>query len=114
MNIGIPKERRPFEYRVGLSPAGVQMLSEQGHLCFVEHEAGLGAGFSDQDYEHAGATIVYSAHEAFGRADFVLKVTRPQDEDPTRCALSDLIRSRDTHAPGLPQPLPDRRRKPLV
>jgi alanine dehydrogenase len=59
MNIGIPKERRPFEYRVGLSPAGVEMLCRSGHSCFVEHNAGIGAGFSDLDYERAGARTVY-------------------------------------------------------
>jgi alanine dehydrogenase len=47
----------------------------------VEHEAGLGAGFSDQEYEQAGARIVYSSHEVFGRADLLLKVTRPLDEE---------------------------------
>ena len=77
MNICIPKERRPFEYRVGLSPAGIQMLCEGDHTCFVEHHAGIGVGFSDQDYEDAGARIVYSPHEVFGRADLLLKVTRP-------------------------------------
>ena len=77
MNIGIPKERRPFEYRVGISPAGVQMLTKQGQVCYVEHDAGLGAGFSDQDYEQAGGRIVYSSHEVFGRADLLLKVARP-------------------------------------
>lgn len=81
MNIGIPKERRPFEYRVGLSPAGVEILSHQGHIIFIEHEAGLGAGFSDQAYEQAGARIVYSPHEAFGRADLVLKLARPMQEE---------------------------------
>ncbi|HLE53085.1 MAG TPA: alanine dehydrogenase [Anaerolineales bacterium] len=81
MNIGIPKERRPFEYRVGLTPSAVQVLSEQGHTCYVEHNAGLGAGFSDQDFERAGGRIVYSPHEVFGRADLLLKVARPiQDE----------------------------------
>lgn len=77
MNIGIPKERRPFEYRVGITPAGVQMLTEHGHTCFIEHNAGLGAGFSDQDYERAGARLAYSSHEVFGRADLLLKVARP-------------------------------------
>ena len=77
MNICIPKERRPLELRVGLSPSAVQMLSKRGHTCYVEHEAGLGAGFSDQEYEHAGARIVYSTHEIFGRADLLLKVARP-------------------------------------
>ena len=69
MNIGIPKERRAFEYRVGLTPTGVNMLVKQGHTCYVEHDAGLGAGFSDQEYEKAGARIAYSPHEVFGRAD---------------------------------------------
>ncbi len=77
MYIGVPKERRPFEYRVGLSPAGVDYLSRQGHAVFVEHDAGVGAGFSDQDYEHAGARIAYSADEIFGRGDLILKIARP-------------------------------------
>jgi alanine dehydrogenase len=77
MNIGIPKERRSFEYRVGLSPNYVKYLVQEGHTCYVEHNAGLGAGFSDQDYEGAGARIVYSGHEVFGRADLLLKVARP-------------------------------------
>lgn len=81
MNIGIPKERRSFEYRVGLSPAGVKMLARQGHICYIEHDAGLGAGFSDQDYEEAGGNIVYSGHEVFGRADLLLKVARPVMEE---------------------------------
>jgi alanine dehydrogenase len=77
MNIGIPKERRPFEYRVGLTPAAMQMLTSKGHTCYVEHDAGLGAGFSDQEYEAAGGRLVYSPHEVFGRADLLLKVARP-------------------------------------
>ena len=81
MNIGLPKERRPFEYRVGLTPTAVHVLVGKGHTCYVEHNAGLGAGFSDQEYEQAGARVVYSPHEVFGRADLLLKVTRPiQDE----------------------------------
>ena len=58
MNIGIPKERRPFEYRVGLSPAGVEILTQMGKHVFVEHDAGVGAGFRDQEYEKAGARLV--------------------------------------------------------
>jgi alanine dehydrogenase len=81
MNIGIPKERRPFEFRVGLSPAGVEILSQQGHMIFLEHDAGLGAGFSDREYERAGANIVYSPHEAFGRAELLLKLARPMQEE---------------------------------
>jgi alanine dehydrogenase len=77
MNIGVPRERRTFEFRVGLSPSAVSMLTKNRHRCYVEHDAGLGAGFSDQEYEQAGATIVYSAHEVFGRADLLIKVARP-------------------------------------
>lgn len=77
MNISIPKERRTFEFRVGLTPTGVQQLIEDGHTCYVEHDAGTGAGFSDQEYEQAGAQIVFSAHEIFGRADMIVKVARP-------------------------------------
>jgi alanine dehydrogenase len=81
MNIGIPKERRPFEFRVGLTPSAIHVLDQRGHTCYVEHNAGLGAGFSDQDYEQAGARVVYSPHEVFGRADLLLKVTRPLQEE---------------------------------
>jgi alanine dehydrogenase len=77
MYIGIPKESRTFEYRVGLSPAGVEILSQNGHQIFVEHEAGVMAGFSDADYEKVGARLVFSTEEAFGRADLLLKVSRP-------------------------------------
>ncbi len=81
MNIGIPKERRPFEYRVGLSPAGVEILCRKGHNVFVEHEAGVGAGFPDEEYEAAGARIVYSTDEAFGRPELLLKVARPTEAE---------------------------------
>jgi alanine dehydrogenase len=81
MYIGIPKESRTFEYRVGLSPAGVEILSQHGHQVFVEHDAGVMAGFSDADYEKVGARLVFSAEEAFGRADLLLKVSRPTQEE---------------------------------
>jgi alanine dehydrogenase len=81
MNIGIPKERRPFELRVGLSPAGVEILTQQGHQVYVEHEAGVGAGFDDREFETVGARLVYSPEEVFGRADVVLKVARPLKEE---------------------------------
>lgn len=81
MIIGIPKEKRPFEYRVGLSPAGVEILTNRGHLVHVERDAGVGAGFKDREYESAGARVVYSPEEIFGRADLVLKVSRPLIEE---------------------------------
>lgn len=81
MNIGIPKERRSYEFRVGMTPAGVQILTSHKHVCYVEHDAGLGAGFTDQEFERAGARIVYSPHEVFGRADLLVKVARPMIEE---------------------------------
>ncbi len=77
MHLGIPKERRSNEHRVGLTPAGVELLTADGHRCYVEAGAGLGAGFADEDYARAGAALVYSGEEAYGRADLVVKVTRP-------------------------------------
>lgn len=77
MNVGVPRERRPFEYRVGLPPAGVDMFVRQGHNVYVEHGAGEGAGFADNDYTQSGAQVSYSAEEVYGRADLVLKFSRP-------------------------------------
>ena len=77
MNIGIPRESRQDEYRVGLTPAGVEVLTAAGHTCLVERDAGRGAGFADLDYQRAGARIVYSPEEACGRSDLLLKVGRP-------------------------------------
>lgn len=81
MYIGIPKEHRPFEYRVGITPAGVALLTALGHHCLVETGAGMGSGFSDQEYEHAGARITFDVEEVFRRADLILKVQRPTEEE---------------------------------
>jgi alanine dehydrogenase len=77
MDFGVPREVRDLESRVGLSPAGISALTRAGHAAYIESGAGLGAGFSDEDYRSAGGFIVYSAQEAYGRADVVAKVTRP-------------------------------------
>jgi alanine dehydrogenase len=74
MRIGIPKEKRRNEHRVGLAPFGVNVLSKAGHEVLVEHDAGAESHFADDDYAGAGATIVYSADEAFQRADLVCRV----------------------------------------
>jgi len=81
MNIGIPKERRDLERRVGLTPYGVELLTRAGHTCYVEKGAGNGAGFTDYHYERAGGRIVYSGEEVYGRSDLVLKVVRPTEEE---------------------------------
>jgi alanine dehydrogenase len=81
MEFGIPKEVRDLEMRVGLTPAGVSALAERGHRVYVERGAGTGAGFGDEEYRRAGAHMVYSAAEVYGRADAVLKVTRPTAQE---------------------------------
>lgn len=81
MIIGIPKERRPFEFRVGLPPAAVEILCQHGHQVYVEHEAGSKMRFDDHQFEKAGAKIAYSPEEVFGRADLILKVARPMEDE---------------------------------
>ncbi len=77
MDFGVPKEVRDLERRVGLTPGGVHMLVKAGHTVYVERGAGHGAGFSDEAYRGVGAQIVYSAEEAYRRAEVAVKVTRP-------------------------------------
>jgi alanine dehydrogenase len=79
--IGIPREHRPFEYRIGMTPAGVSVFTALGHQCYVESGAGVGSGFKDGEFERAGARIAYGADEVFRRADLILKVLRPTEEE---------------------------------
>ncbi|MDJ0555613.1 MAG: alanine dehydrogenase [Microcoleaceae cyanobacterium MO_207.B10] len=76
MEVGIPKEIKDQEFRVGLSPASVRVCVEAGHQVFVETEAGLGAGFTDDDYTQAGATIVSDARQVWQR-EMIVKVKEP-------------------------------------
>ncbi len=77
MDIGIPAEVTTDEFRVGLTPLGVSLLTQAGHRCYIERGAGEGAGFTNQDYERAGGLIVYGAQEVYRRAELVLKVGCP-------------------------------------
>lgn len=81
MKYGIPKEVRDMETRVGLTPAGVQSVVQAGHMVYVERGAGTAAGYTDEDYRRAGGEIVYSAAEAYGRADVVCKIARPTADE---------------------------------
>jgi alanine dehydrogenase len=76
MEIGVPKETKDQEYRVGLSPSSVRSLTEQGHSVFVETNAGVGAGFIDADYIQAGAQIVAAAKDAWNQ-ELIIKVKEP-------------------------------------
>lgn len=81
MNIGIPREKSEGEDRVGLTPAGVGLLTRAGHSCYFESGAGSAAGFDDYDYERNGATVLTQAEALYSRSDLILKVLRPTLEE---------------------------------
>ena len=78
MNIGVPKEIKNNEYRVGLTPASVRELVAHGHLVLVETRAGQGIGKDDAAYAAAGARIAASAEEVFAQSEMIVKVKEPQ------------------------------------
>lgn len=84
MLIGVPKEIKPQEYRVGMVPAGVRELVKAGARVMVERDAGRGIQISDEDYRTAGAEIVDRAEELFERAELIVKVKEPQPEECRR------------------------------
>jgi alanine dehydrogenase len=77
MIIGVPKEIKEQEQRVGLLPSGAQQLVRRGHSVLVEKSAGIGSGYSDDEYVQAGAEIVDLAAEVFQRAELIVKVKEP-------------------------------------
>jgi len=81
MIIGVPKEIKNKENRVGMVVAGVRALTQAGHKVLVQNSAGVGAGISDEDYRKAGATLVASAKEVFDRAEMIVKVKEPLPEE---------------------------------
>jgi alanine dehydrogenase len=78
MKVGVPKEIKTLEFRVGMTPAGVRELTHDGHDVFVETNAGMGIGMTDADYEAAGAKVLGTAKEVFDTADLIIKVKEPQ------------------------------------
>jgi len=77
MIVGLPKEIKDNEYRVGLTPAGVRALTDAGHQTLVERGAGEGSGFANELYERAGATLLDSADEVWRQAEMIVKVKEP-------------------------------------
>ena len=73
MRVGVPKEIKVLEYRVGMTPSGVKELVSDNHEVFVETNAGMGIGMTDKDYENAGATVLATAKEVFDIAELVIK-----------------------------------------
>ena len=84
MKVGLPKEIKNHEYRVGLTPASVRELTAHGHQVLVQSGAGAGIGMSDELYLAAGATLVADAQQVFAQADMIVKVKEPQ---PQECAM---------------------------
>ena len=84
MLVGVPKEIKDHEYRVGLIPSTVRELVSKGHRVLVETGAGHGAGIGDDDYAAAGAEIVPGRDEVFHRAELIVKVKEPLAEERSK------------------------------
>ena len=84
MLIGVPKEIKTHEYRVGLTPAGVRELKGSGHSVLVETQAGAAIDFDDEAYRNAGAEIAPDAETVFAKADMIVKVKEPQPQECKR------------------------------
>jgi alanine dehydrogenase len=84
MLVGVPKEIKNHEYRVGLTPAAVKEFVNNGHSVMVETNAGTAIGFTDEMYVEAGASIASSAEKVFADADMIVKVKEPQ---PNECKM---------------------------
>jgi alanine dehydrogenase len=91
MLIGVPKEIKNHEYRVGMVPASVYELIHQGHQVLVETNAGSGIGFSDDDYLATGAEIAQTTAEVFARAEMIVKVKEPLAEERARLKAGQIL-----------------------
>ncbi|MBZ0220417.1 MAG: alanine dehydrogenase [Candidatus Methylomirabilis sp.] len=81
MIVGVPREIKDNEFRVGLVPAGARALKEAGHTVLVEKGAGLGSSITDDEYRGAGAEVVQSASEVWSRSELIVKVKEPRPEE---------------------------------
>src|SRR4051812_773291 len=81
MIVGVPKEIKNNENRVGLVPSGVKALKTHGHTVLVQTHAGHGIGLTDDDYRKAGATIIETPKEIFAKAEMIVKVKEPLPEE---------------------------------
>jgi alanine dehydrogenase len=91
MLIGVPREIKDHEYRVGLVPASVRELVYNGHQVLIETGAGLGIGFDDEHYRSVGATIAANAAEVFAKAEMVVKVKEPQPQECQQLRLGQTL-----------------------
>ncbi len=91
MDIGLVKDRRLFEHRIGLTPPAVRALTQAGHRVWVEDDAGLEAGFSNEAYREAGGTIAWSEDEVLMRTQFVIRVSPPAASEYERFQPGQII-----------------------
>ena len=91
MKIGLPKEIKDNEYRVGLTPAGVHALVNAGHELFVQKTAGEGSGFTDEQYAKTGATLLDTADEVWATGDMIVKVKEPVAPEYPRMRENQLL-----------------------
>lgn len=91
MRIGVPKEVKVHEYRVGLTPGSVRELAAHGHAVLVERDAGAAIGFADADYKAAGARIAADAAEVFATAELIVKVKEPQPHEWARLRAGQIL-----------------------
>ncbi|CAH0540671.1 alanine dehydrogenase [Vibrio marisflavi] len=103
MIIGVPKEIKNHEYRVGMIPASVRELISLGHQVYVETKAGSGIGFSDDDYISVGASILPTASDVFAKADMIVKVKEPQAVERAMLREGQILFTYLHLAPDLPQ-----------
>jgi len=103
MIIGVPKEIKNHEYRVGMVPGSVRELINHGHQVFVETNAGMGIGFTDADYTTAGAEILNTAADVFAQADMIVKVKEPQAVERAMLREDQILFTYLHLAPDLPQ-----------
>jgi alanine dehydrogenase len=103
MIIGVPKEIKNHEYRVGMTPASVRELVNNKHSVLIETNAGMGIGFTDDDYTAAGATVIGTAAEIFAKAEMIVKVKEPQAVERAMLREGQILFTYLHLAPDLPQ-----------
>ena len=91
MIIGVPKEIKKDEFRVGITPSGVLEYIKAGHSVLIEQGAGLGSGFDDTAYRDAGAIILENADEVYAGAEMILKVKEPIEAEYNRLKENQIL-----------------------
>src|SRR5271166_3962604 len=103
MLVGVPKEIKDNEFRVGMTPAAVAELVHHGHSAIVQNGAGVGSGSPDEEYARAGAELVEGPSGIFARADMIVKVKEPLAEERKLLRRGQILFTYLHLAPDLPQ-----------